>query len=189
MWISGENFIPLRIFYSVKTLRLETLARGNQSHSATGLCEDKDFPPRDIEFSSLILIFLMSRVLFGGGMPEQEWLQTLWISFRWVHVQSVSSGICAWLRCPRSSQESPTRIGLGSWDPAWGAAGAGMPAGMQLCWIWLLLLSPASDRALSNCPRLRQKGLSPSAGGAGEKGSQPAAVKMSFVWVQKASTG
>lgn len=64
-----------------------------------------------------------------------------------------------------------------------------MPAGMQLCWIWLLLLSPASDRALSSHPRLRQKGLSPSAGGAGEKSFLPAAVKMSFVWVQKASTG
>lgn len=52
-----------------------------------------------------------------------------------------------------------------------------------------LVLSPASSRALSSHPRLRQKGLSPSAGGAGGKGFQPAAVKMSFVWVQKASTG
>lgn len=119
LWISGESIISLNLLLS-SVLRLEPLARENLSQSATGLCEDKDFfPSRTVEFSSLILIFLISHVLFGGGMSEQEWLQRLWISFSWANVQSASSGICAWLRCRRNSQESPTQPGLGTLEPCW----------------------------------------------------------------------
>lgn len=72
----SELYFPENLLLS-SALRLEPLAMENLSHLATGLCEDKDFPSRTIEFSSLILIFLISRVLFGRGMSEQGWLQRL----------------------------------------------------------------------------------------------------------------
>lgn len=67
----------------------------------------------------------------------------LWISFSWANVQSASSGICAWLHCHRSSQESPTEPGLGVLDPAgafersssagWNAAAVDLPPGAEPC--------------------------------------------------------
>lgn len=184
----GELYSPENLLLS-SSLRLEPLARENLSRLATGLCGDKDFPCRTLEFSSLILIFLIARVWFGRGMSEQEWLQTLGISFRWVNVQSASSGICAWARCRRNRGESSAKPGLGKLhkarngnaqallEPRVRSSRSRDAAGMQL----ELGLAPAAEpcqcRALS-----RHKG-------AGGKAFKPAAVKMSFVGAQKARMG
>lgn len=156
LWISGANFIPLRICYSVH-------------HSGWNHWQGKiwaAWPQDSVEikislagllnsarwfwFSSLLVSGLAGECQSRNGYKRWELVSDESTCSRRAAefvLERAAAGTVG--KAPQSQGwESSTKPGMAMlrpcWSPVWGAAGAGMQLECSWSWVWLLLLSPAS---------------------------------------------
>lgn len=151
-----ELYSPENLLLS-SVVRLEPLARENLSHSATGLCEDKDFPSRTTWIQPLDFGFPnFSCLVWWGNVRARIVTNCELVSAEPTCSQRAVEFV---LDCTATgaARRAPQSQGWECWTLLEPLRGAAVPAGMQLLWICLLVLSPASTQpwAVTSAAALR----------------------------------